>query len=96
MCTGSGHGALALLAGERFDLILCDLMMPVMTGVELYEHLRAQDPELARRVVFMTGSALVPGKVEDFLRSVPNLRLEKPFGMPELQSVIVQVLGNAG
>ncbi|TMQ08858.1 MAG: response regulator [Deltaproteobacteria bacterium] len=96
VCTGSGHGALALLAGERFDLILCDLMMPVMTGVELYEHLRAQDPELARRVVFMTGSALVPGKVEDFLRSVPNLRLEKPFGMPELQSVIVQVLGNAG
>jgi signal transduction histidine kinase/CheY-like chemotaxis protein len=96
VCTESGHGALAILArGEYFDLVLCDLMMPTMTGVELYEHVLARDPELARRVVFVTGSAVVTSKVEDFLRSVPNIRLEKPFGMPEIQSVIAQVLGDA-
>jgi PAS domain S-box-containing protein len=92
---GSGQDALALLArGERFDLVLCDLMMPIMTGVELHQQLQALHPELARRVVFMTGSALVTSKVEDFLRAIPNLRLDKPFGMSELQSVIVQMLGD--
>jgi signal transduction histidine kinase len=96
VCTENARDALAILeSGGRFDLILSDLMMPIMTGIELHEHLLAHDPELARRMVFVTGSALVTSKAEDFLRSIPNLRLEKPFGMPEIQSVIAQVLGDA-
>src|SRR5262249_19649222 len=55
----SGAAALELLhGGERFDVILCDLMMPEMNGVELYALVSAHEPELCRRIVFMTGGAV--------------------------------------
>ena len=48
--------ALALvLEGKRFDLILCDLMMPVMTGMDLHAELLIVAPDQAARMVFMTG-----------------------------------------
>jgi len=55
----------------------------------------AQSPELARRVVFVTGGALTTARVEDFLRSVPNPTLEKPFGMPEIQALVARMLASS-
>jgi CheY-like chemotaxis protein len=53
-----GQAALEhLRGGARYDVILCDVMMPKMGGVELYDHLRAEDPEQAKRMIFMTGGA---------------------------------------
>jgi CheY-like chemotaxis protein len=78
-------------SGERFDIILCDLMMPTMTGIEFYETLLAQNPDLARRVVFISGGAIT-GKVDAFLQSVPNLRIEKPFKIATLRNTIQQLL----
>ena len=59
-------------------------MMPTMSGIELYERLLATHPELARRVVFFTGGATT-AEVHDFLRSVPNRRIEKPFKVDALR-----------
>ena len=42
-------------SGSRFDAILSDLMMPEMTGMELYAALNQSTPDQARRMVFMTG-----------------------------------------
>ena len=74
-------------AGEHFDLILCDLMMPDMTGVDFYEELRTFAPERASEIVFMTGGAFTP-KARAFLDSVTNERLEKPFDMATLKTLV--------
>src|SRR5262249_17450742 len=57
----SGRAALELFrAGERYDVILCDLMMPEITGMDLHVQLSQQAPEQAERMIFMTGGAFSP------------------------------------
>lgn len=87
-----GKQALGRLAGgERFDLILCDLMMPEMTGFELHEALVRTDPVQAGRMVFMTGGAFT-AKAVGFLDGIPNPRLEKPFGHRELRTIVNELV----
>jgi len=75
----SASAALARAAGDsRFDLVFCDLMMPDMTGMELHGVLRERHPELAARIIFMTGGAFTP-EARQFLEQVPNPKVEKPF-----------------
>jgi PAS domain S-box-containing protein len=83
----SGAEALALLATRRFDTILCDLMMPEMSGMALHDRLLAEEPALAARMVFLTGGAFAP-EAAAFLDRVPNPRLEKPFSPAELRAVV--------
>jgi CheY-like chemotaxis protein/two-component sensor histidine kinase len=80
-----------LEAGEPFDLILCDLVMPGLSGVELYERLKARSPSVADRIVFLTGGAFT-GETQQFLDSVSNLRLEKPFDARALEVVVDALL----
>jgi CheY-like chemotaxis protein len=92
VATESAKDALAMIErGDRFDMIISDLMMPIMTGVDFYETLLARDPALASSVVFVSGGA-VTSKVDAFLKSVPNLRLEKPFKAAQLREVVQQAL----
>ena len=84
----SGREALDRIhAGAPFDLVLCDLMMPQMSGMDLYEEVRKSSPALAERFVFMTGGAFAP-KARAFLDAVPNARLEKPFEPSALKAVV--------
>jgi PAS domain S-box-containing protein len=76
-----------LRAGETFDLILCDLMMPVMDGKELYTELARFAPEQARKVVFLTGGAFTP-TLQAFLGGVPNECIAKPFDVAALKSTV--------
>jgi PAS domain S-box-containing protein len=73
--------------GEQFDLILCDLMMPDMTGVDFYNELFAFAPDRAADIVFMTGGAFTPN-ARSFLDSVANERLEKPFDIATLRNLV--------
>jgi CheY-like chemotaxis protein/two-component sensor histidine kinase len=82
-------------AGERFDVIISDLMMPEMTGMELYEHLEKSVPEQARRVIFLTGGAFTP-LAREFLAKVPNPTVEKPLQRKDLLARIAEVLDRAG
>ncbi len=83
----SGAEARTLIEqGGTFDVILCDLMMDDMTGMELHEWLVARDPGLAARVVFLTGGAFTDA-AKAFLASVPNVRLEKPIETAALRQV---------
>jgi CheY-like chemotaxis protein len=89
----SGVEALALLrGGARFDLILCDLVMPSMSGIALHEELQALAPDQAKRMVFLTGGAFSPS-ADDFLHEVGNLCLEKPFDLRRLHAVVQEALG---
>ena len=75
----SGKEALPILEQDRaFDLILCDLMMPGVTGMDVHHWLVEHDAVLAARVVFVTGGAFGPVAAE-YLSEAGNLKLEKPF-----------------
>jgi CheY-like chemotaxis protein len=74
-----GSAALAMLGGDSaFDVVLCDLMMPRLTGSELYARACELRAELAGRFVFMTGGAMTPASKE-FLHSIGSNVLWKPF-----------------
>ncbi len=77
-------------AGERFDVILSDVMMPEVSGMEMHWRLQSAFPDQARRVVFLTGGAFTPA-ARDFLASVPNPCLEKPFDPKALLAVIAEL-----
>lgn len=82
------RSALDLFArGLRFDVILCDLIMPEMNGMELYGELSRRAPDLASRMVFMTG-CVMDQRVRRFLAAVPNVCLEKPFETRRLRALI--------
>jgi signal transduction histidine kinase len=75
-------------AGERFDVILCDLMMPEMTGMELHLELsRLGGGEQASRMIFLTGGAFT-NRARLFLDETPNLRIEKPFDTLLLRTLV--------
>jgi two-component system cell cycle sensor histidine kinase/response regulator CckA len=95
----SGAEALELLHGEAgnpppYDVILCDLMMPGMTGMELFEVLRREYPILSSRVVFMTGGVSMM-RVSEFLESVPNAKFEKPFDIAELRRCLHRLVASS-
>jgi C4-dicarboxylate-specific signal transduction histidine kinase/CheY-like chemotaxis protein len=74
-------------AGERFDAIVCDLMMPEMTGMDLHARLLSLSPEAARRTLFITGGAFTP-RAREFLERVPDRRLDKPFDADAVRRLI--------
>jgi signal transduction histidine kinase len=89
---GGGHQALELLARDAgFDLILCDLMMPEMNGMELHRQVVARSPDLGRRFVFISGGALGP-EITGFLETVDHPRLAKPFEPAALRALIARRL----
>jgi len=89
-CTESGARALDLLRRESFDIVLCDLMMPSVSGMDVYETLRTEKPGLERSLIFMTAGAFTHASAE-FLSTTPNLKLEKPFRWDELHDVLYEL-----
>jgi signal transduction histidine kinase/CheY-like chemotaxis protein len=84
----SGREALETLRRDRsFDVILCDLMMPEISGMDVYEAVRYIDPALLSRIVLMTGGAFTQ-RASEFLTSVDATVLEKPFAPGELKAVV--------
>lgn len=81
--------ALEACRGRDFDRILCDVMFPGGSIDELYDTLAAEKPELARRLVFMTGGAFTPA-AHTFLERTGRPWLAKPFTGPELTRVLAE------
>ena len=92
-CVGSGREALDKLeAGERYDVIVSDLMMPFMNGMQLHAAIAKLAPEQVARMVFMTGGAFTP-EASEFFHAVSCPTLEKPFDRAGLLAVINNLLG---
>ena len=87
----NGNGALELLRTQEFDLILCDLMMPGMSGIELYEQLRETARPLTSRLIFMTAGSFT-AEAQLFLARVGNPRVEKPFTLEYLEHLVREQL----
>lgn len=75
-----------------YDLILCDVMMPDMTGMDLYQALQRAGSPLCERIVFLTGGAFTPA-ARQFLDTVDNPRLEKPFDTVQLRDFVNRRMG---
>jgi len=89
-----GSEALEEVVEEDFDVILCDIMMPEISGPEFYHRLADVRPDLQRRVLFMTGGAL--DRVQPMLKDVPKRLVEKPFTRKELRKVVDDFLDDLG
>jgi PAS domain S-box-containing protein len=84
----SARVALDMLAsGERYDVILCDLMMPQITGMEVHDSVAKIDPRQAQRIVFMTGGAFTEA-ARAFFDKTQNQRIEKPFDLKTLRLLV--------
>ena len=85
-----GHAAvLALRERGPFDLVLCDVMMPDLSGPRVYEAVREALPEMAARFVFITGGVLQE-QHRKFLHALPNRVLYKPFDLNTVRELVMQ------
>lgn len=100
-CLGADHDVLSVLSakealalcvgGQKFDLILSDLMMPHMTGMDLYRELLVTAPDQAARMVFLTGGAFSK-QAQEFLETPGICGIEKPFDQEGLKERVQQLL----
>jgi two-component system, cell cycle sensor histidine kinase and response regulator CckA len=91
----SGREALERLASDtEFDLVLCDLMMPDVSGEHVFRAVSEHTPGLLPRFVFMTGGAFTE-RAQEFLARFPGRQLEKPFNIDEVE-VLLSELSAAG
>jgi CheY-like chemotaxis protein len=91
----SGEEARTILERDQaFDVILCDLMMPQMTGMDLHAWLVKVNADLTGRMVFITGGAFTP-MASQYLASVPNRKLEKPLDAATLKRLVAELIGAA-
>jgi DNA-binding NtrC family response regulator len=77
----------AIERGEPFDLILSDVNMPVLSGMDLYERAHRTQPAVAEAIVFMT-AGLTTNTLREFVRRMPNLLLQKPPDLTALRMLI--------
>ena len=73
--------------GSGFDVILCDLHMPGMSGMDLYEKLVGTHPHVAERMVFMTGGTFTP-RSRDFVSGIKNPCIDKPVDAAEIRALV--------
>jgi two-component system NtrC family sensor kinase len=84
--------ALRLLREREYDLIISDVKMPRMDGAACEKEVRAIDPALAERIIFITGD-LLSATTQAFLEAEGRKCLEKPFDAEALRTVVQEALG---
>ena len=83
----NGEEAWEMIKGNEIDVILTDLRMPGIGGQGLYQLANDFSPELAKKIVFITGDT-ASAKTGDFLKSTGNRILHKPFGMEAVRQLL--------
>jgi two-component system cell cycle sensor histidine kinase/response regulator CckA len=84
----SGRRGIEMLReNDKFEVVLCDLMMPEVSGMDVYETMVEERPDIAQRFIFMTGGAFTE-RARAFLERVSNPKLEKPFDGKTLRMLV--------
>lgn len=87
----NGLIAKKMVDDRSYDLCLSDIRTPAMDGIQLYQYLEQKHPELARRVIFITGD-IMSGYIAQFLEGTKRQFIPKPFTPDELKQVIRDAL----
>jgi two-component system NtrC family sensor kinase len=82
-----GEAALKQLSERKYDLILCDIKMPGMSGEQFFERVRGEDNNSAERIIFMTGDVMSPS-TDQFLKNREKRCISKPFSPTELRAAV--------
>jgi CheY-like chemotaxis protein len=90
-----GRAALAALCAGTFDAVVCDLNMPHLSGMELYDLVARTRPDLATRFVFITGALGLPREAA-FLERCQRPVLPKPFRVQYLRSIVRRLARSRG
>ncbi|WP_231511700.1 ATP-binding response regulator [Chondromyces apiculatus] len=97
LVASSGEAALELLSkrGGQIDAIICDLLMPQMSGMDLYDAVSERYPHLRSRMAFMSGGAFTE-RAREFVERVPNPKIAKPIALNDLERAIADLLQQSG
>lgn len=93
--TSGEKGLARLLSEDPFELVLCDLSLPDLSGIDIYARASEAKPEIKDRFVVMTGGA-VTSESRDFLENYQGHLLNKPFTLSQVESLIDQIVGARG
>jgi signal transduction histidine kinase/CheY-like chemotaxis protein len=88
---GDGEEAMARLESGQYDVIISDLKMPRMDGIQLFGALREQHPEMAGRIMFVTGD-VIGTDAGRFLADSGCRWLAKPFRLSDLLRIAKEVM----
>jgi two-component system response regulator len=86
-----GKSALDKLDGSSYDFIFCDIKMPTMNGITLYQQLKEKGSPYLEKIVFVTGD-VIGYDVQEFFKSVQNPILVKPFDLEEVKRTVLRML----
>ncbi len=87
----NGMEALSKLRGANFDAVICDLMMPRVSGEAFYHQVAKDFPYLSDRFLFVTGHASRQAGLADFIARTGNTLLGKPFDIEPLRVALRDV-----
>lgn len=82
----------AIEGGDRFDIIFCDMLMPTLSGIDVYTRIQLIDVDQARGIVFLTGDLFAPG-AQEFFERTGNLHLQKPITPSTLRALVESIVG---
>jgi two-component system NtrC family sensor kinase len=88
---GSSEEALALLAANSYDVVLCDFNLPGLNGEQLFNQLRPPAGASMPRFVFMTGDLVDPSTISSFAARGAHV-LQKPFHVSALATLLTEIL----
>lgn len=90
----SGQGGLSRILSDdaqAIDLVLCDLSLPDLSGIEIYRRIEKEHPQLLERFVVMTGGA-VTMEARTFLDAYQGPLLNKPFTLSQVEKLVESLL----
>ena len=93
MVVDSGRKGLELVLGQnQFDVVLCDIMMPDVTGMDIHDTLGKQNPAMLDKFIFISGGAFTE-RTRAFIQTIPERQLiSKPFEMSTIKNAIRTLL----
>lgn len=89
--TSGQRGLDRILSEESFGLVLCDLSLPDLSGIQIYARVKSERPEMTKRFVVMTGGA-VSRESRDFLDNYRGPLLNKPFTLTQVETLVTRLM----
>jgi len=89
--TSGERGLERLLTDDAIELVLCDISLPDLSGIDIHARVQSERPELMKRFVVMTGGA-VSNESRDFLDAYRGPLLNKPFTLTQVETLVAGLL----